>query len=144
MRARIAEGRQPSWDLDLRYGKDGERAVAKFIEGFENGYVEVKRDRRFVDTNRIYIEYECLRGGVWQPSGIATSTADYWALILAETIVLGVPTAALRRCYLKALDPVLKMTVSETDGSHPTHGVAIGLGVFLTWLRIELSREQAA
>lgn len=140
MKARVVEGYHPDFDIDLRRGKEGEQTVAAFLEGFTAGTVEVKRDDRWMDTGKVYIEYECRRRDGWQPSGIAATKADYWAIVLGEIVIFGIPTWALRYCWRKALDPALRMTREEKDGSHPTRGVAIPTNVLLTWLLMALRR----
>lgn len=144
MTARLVEGYHPQFDLDLRRGQRGERIVAAFIEGFTNGTIEVKSDAKWIETQRIYIEFECRRADGWQPSGIVATKATYWALVLHESIVIGVPTWALRWCYQRALDPKLRLVREEKDGSHPTRGVAIPLGLLLTWLLMALRKGEAA
>ena len=140
MRARIADGYQPNFDIDLRRGRQGEETVAAFIEGFTSGTIEVKRDDRWAETNRVYIEYECRRRDGWQPSGIASTTADYWALVLGEIVIVGIPTWALRWCWRRGLDPSLRLLREETDGSHPTRGVAIPTNLLFTWLLMALRK----
>lgn len=142
--ARLAEGYQPDFDIDLRYGQEGERLVAAFLSGFLDGTVEVKRDARAAETGNVYIETECHRRDGWQPSGIRASQATYWALVVGEAVVLGIPTDVLRTVVDKALDPSLRMGREERDGSHPTRGVAIPLNVLFTWLRMELMKRKAA
>jgi len=44
------------WDIDLRYGQDGEEYVRRLLT-MET--VEVKRDRRWKETGNIYIETSC-------------------------------------------------------------------------------------
>lgn len=144
MKARLVEGYQPNFDIDMRRGKEGEQLVANFLEGFTNGTIEVKRDSKWLETENVYIEFECRRRDGWQPSGITTTTADYWALVLGEVVVLGVPTWALRYCYRKALDPRLRMTREEKDGSHPTRGVAIPTFNLVRWLLMALAKGEAA
>lgn len=144
MKARVSEGYAPNFDLDLRHGQAGEQTVAAFIEGFTNGTIEVKSDRLAANTGNVYIEGECKRRDGWQPSGIAATTATYWALVIGETVILGVPTEVLRNCYAKASDPKLRMAREEKDGSHPTRGVAIPLNVLLLWIRAELLRRDTA
>src|SRR5437762_8841396 len=103
MKAQLIEGYQPDFDIDLRRGHEGERLVLDFLYGFVA--VEVKDDFRAADTGRIYIESECLRRDGWQASGILATKADYWAIVLGETVVLGIPTHVVRLCYERALDP---------------------------------------
>lgn len=69
---------QKTFDLDLVYGKDGEDLVLSLLNGATK--VEVKTDRIAHLTGNIAIEYE-FNG---KPSGISTTTADYWAFVLGE------------------------------------------------------------
>lgn len=145
MRARLSEGYKPQFDIDLRYGRKGEELVLNFLTGMltdEPGHltVEVKTDARALDTQNVYIEYECRRQDGWQPSGIAVSEADYWAVVIGETVVIGVPTAIIQTCCTKALaaDPRYGLRREERDGSHPTRGVAIPVQLFWTWVTMEL------
>lgn len=148
MRARLTEGYQPDFDIDLRHGQSGERMVAAFIEGFTDGTIEVKNDRQAAQTGNIWIEYECRgRDGVWRDSGIRSTRATYWALVLGGTVIIGIPTDVLRRIVDKALEPALAyMRSQEKDGSNPTHGVRVPLNIFVLWVRMELIRraEKAA
>lgn len=143
--ARLSEGYKPEFDIDLRFGRDGERLTAAFLQGFLDGTVEVKNDGRAAETGNVYIETDCLRRDGWNPSGIRTTKATYWALVVGEAVVLGIPTDVLRNVVQRALDPKLRMGREEKDGSHPTRGVAIPLNLLLTWLRMELiARARAA
>lgn len=64
------------FDLDLSEGKSGETLVARILDG--EGVIEVKRDWKVSITGNIAIEYRC-RG---RRSGISTSTAAWWAIVL--------------------------------------------------------------
>jgi len=64
---------EKNFDIDLRYGHDGEKLVHSLLSG---GYkVEVKTDRLAHSTGNLAIEYKCR--GKW--SGISTTQADWWA-----------------------------------------------------------------
>jgi len=80
-----------SFDLDFRFGQEGESLVQQLLT--EGGTVEVKRDRRWWSTNNLYIEVECWyqRSQNWEPSGVMVTKAAYWAFVL-ERGVLMVPT----------------------------------------------------
>lgn len=80
-----------SFDLDFRFGQEGESLVNQLLT--EGGTVEVKRDRKWWSTNNLYIEVECWyqRTQSWEPSGVMVTKAAYWAFVL-ERGVLMVPT----------------------------------------------------
>jgi len=63
--------------IDLPEGEAGERLTKGILTG-ERGTVEVKRDWRVSETGNIAIEFKC-RG---KKSGVATSTATWWAVVL--------------------------------------------------------------
>lgn len=63
--------------LDLPEGEAGERLTKEILTG-ERGTVEVKRDWYVSFSGNVAIEFKC-RG---RPSGIATSTATWWAFVL--------------------------------------------------------------
>ena len=80
------------WDLDLRYGQQGEVYVNRLLTSpIET--VEVKRDRRWKETGNLYIETECWSDvlACWYASGISTTKASHWSFILEDS-VLTVPT----------------------------------------------------
>lgn len=79
-------GYNPDWDIDLQWGEDGETALADLFTRIDTGTttVEVKNDRKAAETNNIYVECMQNPGGGYKPSGIATSTADYWVFIIGS------------------------------------------------------------
>lgn len=82
---------QRNFDIDLRYGQDGEELVLSLLNGGKK--IEVKTDRMAHKTGNIAIEFQC-RGRL---SGIATSEADYWAFVLNDNkFVLFIKTDILR------------------------------------------------
>jgi len=66
---------------DLEVGQVSEKALAEI---FENKKVEVKRDLMALETGNLFIEFES-RGN---PSGIATSEADYWAFDIEGVFII--------------------------------------------------------
>ena len=69
------------FDLDLRYGLEGENTV-KHLMSVET--IEVKRDRRWKETGNIYIETSCysVTKKTTVRSGLLTSKATHWAFVL--------------------------------------------------------------
>lgn len=64
------------FNYDLKFGQIGEDMLAEI---FNTKKVEVKRDKWICKSGNIAIEFKS-RG---KPSGIATTTADYWCFILS-------------------------------------------------------------
>jgi hypothetical protein len=84
-----------AFDLDLKFGQEGESLVKELLTNGQT--VEVKRDRKWKDTHNVYIETECYFVGKqsWDSSGLNVTEAQYWAFVLEEAILL-VPTEALK------------------------------------------------
>lgn len=82
------------FDIDLARGQVGEALVEEILQG---GYkIECKRDFMACDTGNVVIEFESRK----KPSGIAVTTADWWAFILAgkmkDDVVVMVKTSKLK------------------------------------------------
>lgn len=65
---------------DLRFGVEREGTLARILrdlgpDGQPTNGVELKADRDAINTHNVYVEYRGEKG----PSGVATSTADWWA-----------------------------------------------------------------
>lgn len=94
----------PGWTAAKAAGNEGEETVARVLR--ERGFhvfrslghepidlraeltLEVKRDRLSTTTGNVAIEVQ-FRG---EPSGISTSAADFWAIVLdAEVLIFRTP-----------------------------------------------------
>lgn len=64
------------FDLDLKFGQIGESLANGIITG--DVKIEVKRDKWSARNQNIAVEYM----SYGKPSGIATTTADYWWFVL--------------------------------------------------------------
>jgi hypothetical protein len=90
------------FDLDLAYGQVFEKKVADILG---NSKIEVKTEKdKWKQTGNIVIEYES-RG---KPSGVATTSADYWFhnLAIGDEIVftIAVSVSKLRK-YIAQHNP---------------------------------------
>jgi hypothetical protein len=77
------------FDIDLRDGECSERSLEHIIRF---GTVEVKRDEKCRQTGNIFIEFS-QKG---RPSGIAVTTADFWAIEFADDCYVLIPTRKLK------------------------------------------------
>lgn len=93
-----------SWDLDFRDGLTGESKIADLLS---IDTVEVKTDRRWHQTNNIYIETECYyqNSQDWRPSGMKVSQATHWAFVLEDSILL-IPLHRLREAVYTVGKPI--------------------------------------
>lgn len=76
-----------NWDLDLR---DGELGESKLADLLRMDTVEVKTDRRWIETGNLFIEESCFYqgSGQWEPSGLSVSKATHWAFILDTNVII--------------------------------------------------------
>ena len=79
---------------DLQIGQAGERQVGELLS---NKTIEVKRDFWMSKSGNIAIEYES-----WgKPSGLATTQAEWWAIIAAgelqDKIIIFIETEHLKK-----------------------------------------------
>lgn len=89
-------GNKSDWDLDLRFGQEGEVAANALLTApIET--VEVKRDKRWKDTGYLYIETECWSDVPqhWYKSGLSVTKASHWSFVL-EDILITIPTEKLK------------------------------------------------
>jgi hypothetical protein len=79
--------RNSDFDLDLKFGKEGEDTVANILS---IDTVEVKRDKRWKETGNLYIETDCWYNASqsWKPSGLSVSKATHYAFVLENMVVI--------------------------------------------------------
>ena len=76
------------FDLDFAYGYQGETLVEQLLTNGKT--VEVKRDRRWKDTNNLFIEVQCWynKSQSWELSGLFVTKAEYWAFVLESGVLI--------------------------------------------------------
>ena len=118
------------FDLDFAYGHEGEQLVRDILTGGLT--VEVKRDRRWIETGNLYIETAFYSRSThnWIESGLMKTKADRWAFVL-EGLVIIVSTDDLK----KAIDKFGR-SVSNKIEPNPSKGFLITLNDL-----IEIQRE---
>jgi hypothetical protein len=81
-------GSLSDWDIDLRFGQDGEKYVNNLLTNIET--IEVKRDKRWIQTGNLFIETQCWSDKInkWYESGINASKATHWAFVVEELVVI--------------------------------------------------------
>ena len=86
-----------STSFEFSVGRD-KRYDVKFLCGDKEAiFVEVKADRLGKKTGNIAIEYECNN----LPSGISTTTSDYWLYFVEEVGVFKFPIKELRTLFFE-------------------------------------------
>lgn len=87
------------WDIDLRFGLQGEETVSALLQ---DPTIEVKTDRRWIETGNVYIETWCWshNNHNWYPGGILGTKAKYWAFNLEGTILILETEKVKRACEL--------------------------------------------
>ena len=93
------------FDLDFSYGQEGERLVNDILTGGLT--VEVKRDRRWVQTGNIYVETAFYSRSTynWVESGLMKTKAERWAFILEDLVII-VKTDDLKKAINKYGRPI--------------------------------------
>lgn len=127
---RFADGYEPNFDIDAAVGHQGEMFWRDVQKCLADGSAEVKTDEKALVTRNIYLEYECLKQGKWQPSGIA-SNSEVWVHVIG-TIAVAVPMWQIREAARRAYRAGRKKEMLR--GSHPTRGVLIPLNELLSLL----------
>lgn len=120
---------QPNWDIDLSVGEAHERHVSSAL-GLPKCQVEVKTDRRYVETGNVFIEVSQLPRGAaeYKPSGINVTEATYWAFCAGSAISM-IPAAVIREVVAQQDGPPIDGGLS---GDNPTKGYPISLRALLT------------
>tara|TARA_Y100001963_G_scaffold66303_1_gene92411 strand:- start:580 stop:975 length:396 start_codon:yes stop_codon:yes gene_type:complete len=73
----LTDYKEKNFDIDLDFGKKGEKLILEIFEG--NSSIEVKTERdKWLDTGNLVIEYR-YKGN---PSGISVTKAKWWIHIL--------------------------------------------------------------
>jgi hypothetical protein len=119
---------QPSWDLDLALGEAHEQHVWSAL-GLPACKVEVKADRRYVETGNVFIEVAQLPRGCaeYKPSGIHLTESTYYAFCAGSAVSL-IPTAVIRDVVAQQDKPPIE---GGMRGDNPTKGYAISLRALL-------------
>lgn len=131
MEVGISNGYEPRFDINLPFGQEGELIVLQKLRSITDGglRIEVKRDRRFQDTGRLYVETEqnAFNRGVWKPSGINTTAAEAWVFLCNNDCGLFlIDTPWLKRAVEEA-GKHKSNHCTEQDGDNPTRGICIFL-----------------
>ena len=98
------------FDLDLRHGEAREDALVHAMLGT---HVEVKSDGRCRYTGNVFVEFRH-RG---RPSGLATTTAERWAIEYDDDAWLIVPTDRVRDLARRALAEERRALGGDEDQS---------------------------
>lgn len=130
---RLSSGYEPNFDIDAAVGRQGELLCSDIAAGIRDGSVEVKTDERALATGRVYVEYECFRLGEWRPSGIQTTSAEFWAIALGSpaSVLVALPVDNMRRVARAAYAAGYRAETKR--GTHPTKGALVPLNTLLLW-----------
>lgn len=120
---------RPEWDIDLAVGEAHEQHVSSAL-GLPRCQVEVKTDRRWIETGNVFIEVAQLPRGAaeYKPSGIHVTEATYWAFCAGSAISM-VPTAVIAEVVSQQDRPPID---GGLNGDNPTKGYPISLRALLS------------
>ena len=123
-----------NWVLDYRAGLEGESKVADLLH---IDTVEVKTDKRWVETGNLYIETECYyqNEDAWKPSGIRVSKATHWGFVLEDSVLI-VPLHRLKEIVWESGRPI-----TCNIPPNPSRGYLITPGALMEHVRTARTRE---
>lgn len=105
-----------TFDIDLMNGKAREDAFAKVMLG---SFVEHKRDHLAIETGNVAFEYEQrMPSGEVVPSGIAATTADWWAVEFLENCWVVLPTDYAKQLARRAIKEKLHKWIGDGNNHH--------------------------
>lgn len=94
----MSRGYAPGFDIDVAHGEFREGALAQVLALRYGDRIEVKSDFKCRTTGNLCLEY-AQKG---RSSGLAATTADWWAFEYYDDCWLIVPTVILRRLARRA------------------------------------------
>lgn len=128
-------GYEPRFDFDLRRGKVGEDYVGTLLEAIASGSIEVKSDYGSNQTGNLYVEFEQTgQDGTTRPSGLSTTTAEWWAFAFKDGAIF-VETEALKKVCAQYYREGRIGVRPRTPESNGTRGVLLPVTALATALR---------
>jgi hypothetical protein len=126
-----------NWDLDYRAGLVGESRIADLLH---MDTVEVKTDRRWVETGNLYIETECFYQSdqEWKPSGVRASKATHWGFVLEDSVLI-IPLYRLKEVIWKH-----GKSITCNIPPNPTRGYLITPAALIEYVRQARTKEVEA
>jgi hypothetical protein len=126
-----------NWDLDYRDGLVGESRIADLLH---MDTVEVKTDRRWVETGNLYIETECFYQSdqEWKPSGVRASKATHWGFVLEDSVLI-IPLYRLKEVIWKH-----GKSITCNIPPNPTRGYLITPAALIEYVRQARTKEVEA
>ena len=110
-----------NFKYDLEVGQAAEKEVGDMLA---NQKIEVKLDKRAVETGNIYVEYES-RG---KPSGVSRSEAEHYCFVVGK-LKLFIPTDRLK----ELIEPLKGTKYDKRGGDNNTSkGVLLKLTTLVT------------
>jgi hypothetical protein len=126
-----------NWDLDYRDGLVGESRIADLLH---MDTVEVKTDRRWVETGNLYIETECFYQSdqEWKPSGVRASKATHWGFVLEDSVLI-IPLYRLKEVIWEH-----GKSITCNIPPNPTRGYLITPAALIEYVKQARNKEIAA
>lgn len=126
-----------NWDLDYRDGLVGESKIADMLH---MDTVEVKTDRRWIETGNLYIETECFYQSdqEWKPSGVRVSQATHWGFVLEDSVLI-IPLYRLKEVIWEHGKPI-----TCNIPPNPTRGYLITPAALIEYTRQARTKEVEA
>lgn len=108
---------RPEFDIDLLFGQEREVTFAEALMIRGGHRLELKSDQAARATGNVFVEFRQRTG----PSGISTSTADWWTIELDDNVFV-----TMKRERLHALSrQAYRLKGSVTGGDNENVGVLV-------------------
>lgn len=133
-----------SWEDCFQYSNQAEIAVAALLgvsnpvvtEGYAPGYdfssKGLKYEVKFQNTHRVNLEFKQEKSG--SPSGVLTSTADWWIVVSTGITMQGEVVGKVRGYRTSTLQEIVQGYLNESPPSHIRYFTLTPRDIPHTWL----------
>ena len=121
------------YNSDFQYDlKFGNKAETEFAEIVKDSTVEIKSDRKTIETGNIYIEYKS-RG---KQSGLATTKAKTWVYKIQEGCMIVIDTELLKKTLRYLIKSRLAVDKVRGGDNNTSLGILVNIERLIENLRI--------
>ena len=121
------------YNSDFQYDlKFGNKAETEFAEIVKDSTVEIKSDRKTIETGNIYIEYKS-RG---KQSGLATTKAKTWVYKIQEGCMIVIDTELLKKTLRYLVKSRLAVDKVPGGDNNTSLGILVNIERLIENLRI--------
>lgn len=133
---------QTGIELDLHGVNSPEYEIPclEMLQSILTSTIEIKHHTRTLDTGNLFIEYQVKRKGILVPSGILTTQAEWWMLMIGENTCQFYKTSFFKYLY----EHRLVLDIETKDNSYEKDYIGYGLIIPLTRIKELLNRYKTS